>query len=1387
MAAAREREAEQARSAVAEPEAPVDAPAAAPVGPVNPVGVMALQRLVGNAAVAEYLDERRDPAAAHGAPGATPAADSPAAASSGAPGAGASTDAPAPDTTAPGGGAAAGEQSFDLAGAASGAVGALPGGAGVLAAFEAIVRGTNAAPEGAAAPGAAPGAPAGGAAAGTAGPNAAGATAASAAAGAQAGAAAGGAAAAGAAAPQAAAGGAAAPQAAAAGAEQASSEPAGPAPSRAPSEDPNFQAMKGKAGAAGGQAKAHQPAAAGASAAQAAAQPPGNDIASQAAGHQVEEMGKQQPGVFDKKAFVAAVKKAIEAAAPKNLEEADEFKESGKAGQVKDEVGGLVKGGKQDSEKDIKQATDAPPDASKAQPKPVVPLAPDEAGAPASTVGAAGAMPGPRPEEETDLSQGPAQVEQQMDEAEVTEEQLQKSNEPEFTGALEAKQEAKDHATAAPQEYRAQEGQILASGREEAAAAEQAGLKGMHGSKVEAIAKVAGQKGEAKSQDESKRTKVASDIQAIYDKTKTEVTAILTGLDGKVEATFTRGEAAARQQFEDFVGAKMEAYKDDRYSGWLGGARWLKDKLFGMPDEVNVFYSQGRDAYLTSMDGVIGEVADLVGSELNAARMKIAAGRAEVHDYVTQLPQDLQKVGKDAEGKLDQQWDDLSSEVDNKQDSMVDSIAQKYVASRDALDSRIEEMKAANRGLVDKALDAVVGVIKTILKLKDMLLNVLAKAADVIGDIISDPIGFLGNLIGGIKDGLSRFVDNIGTHLQNGLMGWLFGALGDAGIKMPATFDLAGIFELVMDVLGLTYRSIRGRVAKIVGEPVVAKMEQTVDVFKILLTKGAAGLWEWIKEKLGDLQELLLGGLKDFIIERVIKGGITWLLSLLNPAAAFIKACKAIYDIVMFIVERGSQIMEFVNSVLDSIGAIARGQLSVAAEKVESALAKALPLAISFLASLLGLGGITDKIREGIDKVRKPIEKAVDFVVMGAVKGFKKLFGGAIGWVKGKYEKGKQWATDKAEAGKAWVKGKAQGIKDRFTGGDKETDEAAATPEEEAGDIKVQAGREVRKRTAGKAASIDSLRDTVGNVLSELRPRGLQDLQAVPRESEPAKADVLARTTSDKVGEVDIPPETEEEKLFDDGKHTLEERRKLLASARAKLNNEETMAWIFQAIRDNKLAKDHAAWLLEDILSDDLKYGFKLRCKDAVDPDKAPGKGEHYAMDYFGIFDDNGEPSVGLVDRGAPGWPVGWAYTRPAPDPSDPTGATVIEIMALDFLVNPSIERAKIKGVGSEMMKRAHERYKNVTEGAVGEWYTLKIYEDASTGRPGMSTNLATYMTERKAGKSMEEAALETWTAKRIKKLYGDAELDVKVTEYYDINGPLPVNKKIVEAVFKPR
>src|ERR1044072_335341 len=111
------------------------------------------------------------------------------------------------------------------------------------------------------------------------------------------------------------------------------------------------------------------------------------------------------------------------------------------------------------------------------------------------------------------------------------------------------------------------------------------------------------------------------------------------------------------------------------------------------------------------------------------------------------------------------------------------------------------------------------------------------------------------------------------------------------------------------------------------------KMIGTVGVLKDFAAKGIAGAWEWIKDKLGNLEEMVLEPIKSFVIEKIVKSGIMWIVSLLNPASAFIKACKAIYDIVMFVVERGAEMMEFVGAVIDSIGAVAKGGLGAMVSK----------------------------------------------------------------------------------------------------------------------------------------------------------------------------------------------------------------------------------------------------------------------------------------------------------------------------------------------------------------------------------------------------------------------------------------------------------------------
>ena len=519
--------------------------------------------------------------------------------------------------------------------------------------------------------------------------------------------------------------------------------------------------------------------------------------------------------------------------------------------------------------------------------------------------------------------------------------------------------------------------------------------------------------------------------------TEKDVKAILDGLDPKVDTAFTDGEAAARKAFETFVDGKMRAYKKDRYGGWLGGLRWAKDKLLGMPEKVNEFYAAGRELYLKQMDGVISRVADVVAADLTAAKKRIATGRAEIATYVKTLPADLQKVGSEASKEIGDRFAQLESDVTAKQEAVVDTLATKYAEARKGLDERIEALQAENKGLVDKAIGAIKAVINTIRELAAMLRNVLSRVAGVVGDIVKAPVKFLGNLIAGVKGGILKFKDNILDHLRKGLMSWLFGALAEAGVELPEKFDLMGIIKLLASLFGLTWTNIRNRIVKQVGETAMAAIEKGVEIFSVLRTQGVAGLWQMLMDKLGDIKEMILEQVKDFVITKIITAGITWLIGLLNPAAAFIKACKMIYDIVMFFVDNGSRILKFVNTVIDSVADIVKGNVSGVVNKINDVLGQMVPIIIGFLASLIGLGGIGQKIRAIVETLQKPITKALDFVIKTGLKlagpiirGIK----GISGKVKAKVAAGKAYVKGKVEAGKQWAKTKVYGGDDSAEG-----------------------------------------------------------------------------------------------------------------------------------------------------------------------------------------------------------------------------------------------------------------------------------------------------------------------------------------------------------------
>lgn len=727
---------------------------------------------------------------------------------------------------------------------------------------------------------------------------------------------------------------------------------------------------------------AHPPAAAESKSAQDAAVAPVDDKEAQGKAANAEKMNAAKPGEFDKAAFVAAVDKAIEVQAPKNLDEADKFAKSGKADKVKEEVDGKVGEGKDTSAKDIETTTKAPPDTSAAKDKPVTPLVPDRPPGNPGAPSASDAVPEKQPPAVTDFSQGPAENDKAMADAEVTEEQLAKGNEPEFDDALKAKKTAETDSAKAPGKAHTAEDRQLATAKAGAAAAGAQAMNTLAATRTEAGKAVDGGKGETKSKDEQKRAEVTARLQKVFDATKKDVETTLTGLDQKVDTAFTTGEKAARDAFTADHKARMKKYKDKRYGGFLGKGRWLKDKFAGLPQEANDLYQESRKLYVARMRTVISTVADLIGVELGRAKARIAQGRNDLKTEVDRLPADLKAFGEEARQDFAGKFEDLETTVDEKSEQLVQDLATKYTAALDAVDEEIKKLQEANKGLIDKAKDAIVGVIKTINELKNLLLGILAKAASAVMKIIKDPIGFLGNLVKAVGAGLDLFVTNIGTHLKTGLVSWLLGTATKAGLELPARFDLRGIIQLITSLLGLTWDNIRSRITrKGVPDEAMTTVESSVPVAKKLATEGPAGAYEEIKAETGDLKSTILSKLTEYLIPTVIVAGITWIISLLNPASAFVRAVKGIIDIVTFVVNQGAQIADFVNAVLDAVIQIANGGAAGVPKMVETALAASIPLLIGFLASLLGIGSLANKVKSVFQTVSKPVNRAIDNLV----------------------------------------------------------------------------------------------------------------------------------------------------------------------------------------------------------------------------------------------------------------------------------------------------------------------------------------------------------------------------------------------------------------------
>ena len=360
---------------------------------------------------------------------------------------------------------------------------------------------------------------------------------------------------------------------------------------------------------------------------------------------------RSKPGSFDKKAFIAAVKAAIAAKAPKNLDEADKFASSGKADSVKGEVMGKVTQGKEG-----RPRTSRPPPrrrrTSRRRCRSRSCRCRGAAGPKPCRSPAAGAMPQAGAGRADSTSEpGKRETDPEMAEADVTEEQLAKSNEPEFKDALAGEEGAARH-TRRPRRRRFGRPSSRPSRRATAGADRdgppRASSRGCRARKAPRRPRWPPTRARRSRRTSRRGPRSPTKIKAIFDATKTDVEEDpRRPRHVRWTRAFEAGEKARQGCVHRRPQARMERYKEDRYGGGPAGLRWPRDLFTGLPAEGQRDLPRGRKKlYRSKMEVVISDVADHHRQGADRAP-RTGSRRAARRSPTTSSsqPKELQKVG----------------------------------------------------------------------------------------------------------------------------------------------------------------------------------------------------------------------------------------------------------------------------------------------------------------------------------------------------------------------------------------------------------------------------------------------------------------------------------------------------------------------------------------------------------------------------------------------------------------------------------------------------------------------------------------------------------------------------------------------------------------------
>ncbi|MGJ7506617.1 hypothetical protein [Variovorax sp. GT1P44] len=592
------------------------------------------------------------------------------------------------------------------------------------------------------------------------------------------------------------------------------------------------------------------------------------------------------------------------------------------------------------------------------------------------------------------------------------------SGEPSFDEAGAAKRKAQDEIRKAQPRYREDERKLIGQTQQDMRALVNGGLQLQHGARKRSFDAVLEAQKTHKESLERKKRAVFSEIEGIYTDTKAKVNGELAKLEG-IDETFAGILTKAQDYFDGFVkndleyiytpgvfdysdwkdkheGEIKEEYekrardRDGRQTPYMGMDPAYLEALKTVRDRSAAsLFRTARSIFVSDVNSQVEEkIAKPVVTALNAARKHVRDGKARVDTAYAGLDPKEQEEARNVLDAVTGKFDQLDENVQDKQREVVGDMARTYNQSLGKLEARFEEIKKdVLTSWFEKAWNKVKAVVNAIIEFATRILELLGRLAHLVGDIVSSPRAFFSNLISGIGQGFSAFIEGIGQFLATAFFDWLRGSSG-LPVQIPKDLGPQGIFSLFTQLLSLSKETVFERMEVVYGKVVAGAfrrgevlLDKGLEIFDIVRKEGLSGLWGEIRNSLGSILEETLDMIKENVLYAAIKKVILEVGKMLVPGGGFIAIAEKIVRLLKFIVEARDKILDLIESFVDSVEMAVKGNVGGIVKHITGALTKFITIALDFLVGVFGLGDLKDKVTRFIDRIRQPVIRGIDWVL----------------------------------------------------------------------------------------------------------------------------------------------------------------------------------------------------------------------------------------------------------------------------------------------------------------------------------------------------------------------------------------------------------------------